>query len=252
MWLDVVFAPTELPAALSALPGAACAVIDVVRATTSLAVMGERAVAAVQIAPDLPQARAMAASQPGVLLVGEEGGLAPSGFDYSNSPATLAAAELAGRTVVFATTNGTRALVAAQALGADIIITAALRNARAVADFALRQSACVLICAGRGQRAALDDLFTAGTIVGMAADQAEAQGQTLRLTECAELARQMARTAGAPLEVLRRSDAGQALFPIGMETDLPWCAAQSVTDVLPRVVGTGAAGEPLIGFFLST
>ena len=251
MRLDVVFSPTELPAALGALPGAACAIIDVVRATTSLTVMGERAVLAVHIAADIPHARTLAARYPNALLVGEEGGAAPAGFDYSNTPSGLSAAPIAGREVIFATTNGTRAFVTAEANGASIMLAAALRNAGAVADFALRQpasSAFLLVCAGRSQRVALDDLYTAGMLAGIIQAQASAQQIPLHMNECAELALHVARTAGTPLDVLQRSASGQSTAEVGMAVDLPWCAALSVSTTIPRVIGKGANGEPIIAF----
>jgi phosphosulfolactate phosphohydrolase-like enzyme len=112
-------------------------VVDVIRATTTLNVLFERGCGRVLVASDVASARAAHhhAREPKPLLAGEAGGVAPPGFDGGNSPAEYAARDVAGRDVIFATTNGTRALRAC--VGGGAIFAAALRNARAVAAAAL-------------------------------------------------------------------------------------------------------------------
>ena len=48
------------------------------------------------------------------LLGGERGGVRIDGFDLDNSPAGYTAERVAGKTVVFTTTNGTAALLRSQ------------------------------------------------------------------------------------------------------------------------------------------
>lgn len=54
-------------------------------------------------------------ANPHMLVMGEDRGRRPDGFDFSNSPVELAAAELAGRVLVQLTSAGTRGVVAARA-----------------------------------------------------------------------------------------------------------------------------------------
>ncbi len=247
--LDVVFSPTELAAAIARVPSVTCAAIDVLRATTTLAVMGERAAARVILAPDVAEARALAAAQPGCLLAGEVDAARPPGFDFGNSPAEVGTADLAGRTIIFATTNGTRTLRACVALGARATIAASLRNATAVADSLLAlpgdATAC-LVAAGRLDRVALDDAVAAGIIARIIRERARQAGMTLTLTEPAELAILIAEHAGEPIDVFRRSDAGRAVLALGLEADLAWSAALDATRVVPRVA---AAGGELVAEF---
>jgi 2-phosphosulfolactate phosphatase len=248
MQLDVVAAPGEIAAALRDLPGAACGVIDVVRATTSLVVLGERGATHVVVAADVMQARAWAQLHPGTLLAGEVDGLAPPGFDFGNDPAALLAAEIAGKSFAFATTNGTRAIHTAQSHGAGLIVAAALRNADAIAAWAVQQPAFLLICAGRAGRMALDDLYTAGMLAERIATFAKRAQVGCQMSEAAHIARQIARTAGAPEAVLRQSAAGQAVSEIGLAAGLDACAAINASRVIPRVTGAGPDGEPIITF----
>lgn len=112
-------------------------VVDVIRATTTLCVLFERGCRRALVAPDIATARDLRGRRAFAeyLLAGEVGGVAPPGFDLGNSPAEVAEADLAGRSVLFATTNGTRALAACAGGGA--IFAGAFRNARAVAAAAL-------------------------------------------------------------------------------------------------------------------
>jgi 2-phosphosulfolactate phosphatase len=251
MWIDVVSTPTELADALIEHRGSACAVIDVVRATTTLVVLGERQVARVLVAADVAAARALAQALPGTLLAGEIGGITPPGFDFGNTPAELLRADLAGRWVAFATTNGTRALRAAWIGQAHAIYAAALRNAGAVADLAFQQPAerdLLLVCAGRSSRLALDDLYAAGVIVGLIQQRATQMDAPIAFTESAVIARDLARTAGLPLDVLRRSEAGRAVIEIGLAADLACCAALNASAIVPRVAGVGPDDELIITY----
>lgn len=138
--VDVALIP-ELAGLAPAQRGTVYVVVDVIRATTTLSVLFERGCRRLLIAPDIASARSAhaRADEPKPLLAGETGGIAPPGFDCGNSPTEIAAREVTGREVIFATTNGTRALRACAGGGA--IFAGAFRNARAVATAALAASA---------------------------------------------------------------------------------------------------------------
>ena len=56
----------------------------------------------------------MKAADPDVFVMGEDRGRRPLGFDFSNSPVEVAAADLDGRASVQRTSAGTRGVVAAR------------------------------------------------------------------------------------------------------------------------------------------
>jgi 2-phosphosulfolactate phosphatase len=138
--VDVTLAPFLLPDAAATRRRIICIVVDVIRATTTLCVQFERGCRRVYVAGSIEQARAAArelaheaaaTAQSAPLLAGEVRSVAPPGFDYGNSPAEFGALDLEGREVVFATTNGTRALYACAGSAATLV--GSLRNATAVA-----------------------------------------------------------------------------------------------------------------------
>ncbi|HTV24513.1 MAG TPA: 2-phosphosulfolactate phosphatase [Polyangiaceae bacterium] len=103
-----------------------------------------------------------------VLALGEERGHRPEGFDFSNSPAAIARADLRGRVLVQSTSSGTRGVVAARR--ATRLWCASLVNASATAA-ALRASglgAPAYVLTGRADPsqadAGLDDRATAELI----------------------------------------------------------------------------------------
>jgi 2-phosphosulfolactate phosphatase len=142
--VDVALVPSLLPAAPLVRCRTICVVVDVVRATTTLCVQFERGCQRVYVAGSIEGARTAAqtlareaatSARPAPLLAGEVRSVAPPGFDYGNSPAEFGGLDLANRDVVFATTNGTRALHAC--LGSAATLAGSLRNATAVASAAV-------------------------------------------------------------------------------------------------------------------
>jgi 2-phosphosulfolactate phosphatase len=239
--------------------------VDVIRATTSLCIFFEYGCNQVLVAPSVAAARAARTRLgPRWVLAGEVGGARPDDFDLGNSPAEIAGAALAGRDVLFATTNGTRALHACT--GGHAIFAGSFRNAAAVATTALAtlseenarapigepedpQPDIVVVCAGRDDKPTYDDTLCAGYLVRKLTEAAHAMGRDIILRENAPLAFDAAAGAEALWgyrNALARSEAARAIARIGLSGDLDWCAATNVTQVVPQVTGVDASGELLI------
>jgi 2-phosphosulfolactate phosphatase len=226
-------------------------VIDVLRATTSMLTLLERGCAEVVIAPTVEAARRYAAEGAPVRTgrgspleradrirtAGEEGGLAPPGFDFGNSPAEFARADVSGNRVVLATTNGTRAFHAVR--DAPVLLAACLRNrtaaARAAAAAALRAELDVcIVCAGRQGRFSLDDAYTAGAVAeALRAELADLA--PVDATDAVLAARALYRAWPDSVELFRQTAGGRNVVAIGLEEDLLYCAAHDVSDSVPRV-----------------
>lgn len=226
-----------LPEEAGALRGRTVVVIDVLRATTSLLVMLERGCAEVLIAPSIEAARRYRRAHPEVLLAGERGGRAPAGFDFGNSPVAFAAAALAGRRLVFATTNGTRAVRLAR--DASVVLLGCLRNRSAVAREALATVAqggpgLSLVCAGREGRFSLDDAYTAGAIVDAALTRRDGPG-SVDPTDAALAALALYRGTAEAAALFRQTRAGQNVIEIGLPDDLDYCAEPDRSAMVPRL-----------------
>lgn len=89
----------------------AAVVIDVIRAFTTAAYAFGAGAAALMPVGTVAQALALRERFPEALLMGEERGLMPAGFDVGNSPAALDGRDLRGRLLVQRTGMGTQGLV---------------------------------------------------------------------------------------------------------------------------------------------
>ena len=219
-------------------PAGACAVVDVIRASTTLIELAGAGDPEVWLATDHAAARAAAARLgPGTLLGGEEGGLRPEGYDFGNSPREAAAGAYAGRRVVFVTTNGTNALRRWSAARRTFV--GALRNRDAVARRLVETEAAggslTVVCAGKEGTLALDDVYAAGAIVSRIL---ELRPET-ELDETATVALRVTRAQPDAEAALAESQSAQALVGVGLWDDVPYCAALDVSPAVPVLGGGG-------------
>jgi 2-phosphosulfolactate phosphatase len=167
-------------------------VIDVLRAATTVATAlaaGARAVIPFESVEETV-VRAKAYARGAVKLAGERRMLRVEGFDLGNSPREYTADAVAGRTLLYSTTNGTAALTATH--GARRVYFAAFVNAAATAA-AVRQAMLpdepvLIVCSGHERRLALEDVVCAGRLVrGIAEGRADmVRGDGARVAEATE------------------------------------------------------------------
>jgi 2-phosphosulfolactate phosphatase len=202
----------------------ACAVIDVIRATSTIAAALAHG-AGVQPVADVAEAFALKERNPGVILAGERGGQALPGFDLGNSPEDFTASRVQGRRVILTTTNGTQALAACR--GARAVVTASLLNLDAVVA-RLRQLGppWIIVCAGFEGDFGVDDAVVAGAL-------AEALGQDHSLVS-------LYRSVRDDLTgLLLGSAAGRELRKVGLEKDIPFCAQLNLFSIVPTLSADG-------------
>lgn len=213
-------------------------VIDVLRATTSILTLFERGCAEVLAAPTVEAARRYAVeSAMRVRTAGEEGGLPPAGFEFGNSPAGFARADVAGSRVVIATTNGTRALHAVRE--APAVFAACLRNRAAAARAAAAAARegghdLTVVCAGREGRFSLDDAYTAGGVADALVDRLAGRA-VVTTTDAVLAARALYRAWPDPIDIFRQTAGGRNVLAIGLEEDLHYCAVRDSSELVPRV-----------------
>ena len=226
-----------LPGSLTPDPQGVCAVVDVIRATTTLIAMAEAGDPEVWIAGDVTAAREAARQLgPGTLLCGERGGLPPQGFDHGNSPREFQETDLTGRRLVLSTTNGAFAIERWRESRRTFI--AALRNAGAVAERLLEDrdaTSITVACAGRNGALALDDVYTAGVIV----QRLLQNSPDLDLDESAVTALHVAGAYPSANAALAASRSARLLKPVGLWDDVDYCAATDASRAVPEVGDKG-------------
>lgn len=222
-----------LPAEAMAMEADCFIVVDVLRATTTMAALFGAGLARLTVADEIDLARRLAAKR-GALLFGEVGGLRPPGFDYGNSPVEAATANVLGREAVLFTTNGTRALCALAARGGMVAAAAAL-NAGAAARLATRFERTAIVCAGdqHGRRFALEDLAAAGLLVKrvLALNGGRVAGEAALLAAGLE--------GGNPGALIASAHHAQALRDLALGADVEAAAMVDTVEVVPVVVECG-------------
>jgi 2-phosphosulfolactate phosphatase len=199
-------------------------VVDVIRATSSIAQALASGYERVLCCAEIEEARALRA-----VVGGERNAVVVEGFDVGASPREFATAPRA-KTLILTTTNGTRTILTAVArcevvlLGSLLNLSSLVRAARAAGgDVAV-------ICSGFKGAFALDDAYCAGRIV------AELDGERSDAAIAAEV---VARAWPTPLDGLNARTYG---LP-GLEADIEFCAQVDLLDTVPRfgrMVGTAA------------
>lgn len=232
MRIDVLFGPAAItPAAVS---GRVVAVIDVLRASTTIAAAlanGARHVVPLDSADEVIT-RAKQFSRSDVRMAGERKMLPIPGFDLGNSPREFTREAVEGKTVLFTTTNGTSALVAIQ--GARDVVVASYVNFSAVSAL-LRTAArggtdVAIVCAGRDRQFSLEDAACAGRYARSLAKRIPREELGDGAFACTILDRRY----GDRLDQLfADSEHGQALADAGFEADLAMCAAVDSYPVIP-------------------
>ncbi len=230
MNLTVCFTPAEVRA--GDVDGASAVVIDVVRATSCIVEAMAAGAAAIVPAVSVEEAVRLRDRAPDneVLLCGERHGLRIEGFDLGNSPAEFTCEAVEGKRLVMTTTNGTKALAAAE--GAERILPASFLNLGAVADAVRGDRAVVIVCAGKEGRFAMDDTVCAGHLLRRILD---GHARPAFLDERARAASDLAGIHEVSAGMLARTAAGRALVDVGLGSDLALCADTDRHKIVPMM-----------------
>lgn len=232
MRVDVVFGGATLSP--SDVAGRVVAVIDVLRASTSIAAAlanGARAVIPFESSDEVVM-RAKAFERAQVLLAGERRMLPIPGFDLGNSPNEFTPEIVEGKTVLMTTTNGTRAITATQ--GARDVVVASYVNYTAVLAMlrsALRGGTDItIVCAGRERQFSLEDAGCAGRF----ANNVSKRLTGVVLNDAAQACALIDRKYGErTIKLFEASEHGRALRDAGFGDDLVMCAAVDSYSVIP-------------------
>jgi 2-phosphosulfolactate phosphatase len=224
MRTDVAFTPAE------AGPAYVAVVVDVMRATSTIAQALAAGYGRVLCCGEIEDARALRKELGDEAVVGGERQAALiEGFDLGASPRDYL--EPRAETAIMTTTNGTRTILAAAA-NAEIVLLGSLLNLDAVAAAAREPGEDVtVVCAGYEGAFAIDDAYCAGRIVELL------EGKR---TDAAVASATLARAFPTAWEGVNARTYG----PPGLEEDLRWCTQENTLTVVPRFTRmVGAAAE---------
>ena len=147
------------------LSNAVVVIIDVFRATSTIASALYNGARCVIPVDSVPKAIEIARSIDGI-AAGERDGKIAEGLIHGNSPMEYGRDFIENKTLVLTTTNGTRLLHMALERGADTIISGSFPNLSAVCNYLVKAGKNVVLgCAGWKDRFNLEDTLFAGAVI---------------------------------------------------------------------------------------
>ncbi|WP_300601835.1 2-phosphosulfolactate phosphatase [Niabella sp.] len=147
------------------LNNAVVVVIDVFRATSTIAAALYNGAQYIIPVDSVPRAIEISKSVKGI-AAGERDGKLADGLSHGNSPMEYKRDFIEDQVLVLTTTNGTRLLHMALEQGADDIITGSFPNLSSVCNYLIAQGKNVILaCAGWKDKFNLEDTLFAGAVI---------------------------------------------------------------------------------------
>jgi len=136
-------------------------IVDILRATSSICAAIHNGVKSIIPVATVEEAWAM--KQQGYMVASERDGFVLDFADFGNSPFNFTPEIVAGKEIVYSTTNGTRCIHMAS--HSKAIVIGSFLNISALADWLIQQDAPILIfCASWKDRFSLEDTVFAGAL----------------------------------------------------------------------------------------
>ncbi|MBT3232890.1 MAG: 2-phosphosulfolactate phosphatase [Calditrichaeota bacterium] len=231
--VDLFFTPAAV--AGERLKGYNAVVIDVLRAATSITtalnngakgvIPSESSSAVIDLANEMGKGD--------LLLCGEKDGRMVEGFHLGNSPSDYSKDRVRGKILVFGSTNGTPAVVRASI--AKSVWLCGFINLDAIVDAIFNSPdpfPLAILCAGKYNGFALEDVACGGLLVERIISRFSSE--ELHLNDAARSAMLIYKEfCTDTLTLLRNCEHGKFLIDIGMESDLPICASDSLIPIAP-------------------
>ena len=206
------------------------AVIDVFRATSVIVEALHNGARAIIPVVNVEEAVLMRQKfgEDEALLGGERDTVMIEGFDLDNSPLMYKPETVRGKTIIFTTTNGTRAIQNSR--GASSIMVASFLNMSAVCDALARMNRDVaLVCSGREDRFTAEDGLCAGAMVGTLV-----LNYGFEMSDIAEVLQQMYANAASDLRKrLETTTHYKDINARGYDADIRFCLQRDIYDVVP-------------------
>ena len=159
--IEVCFSPALFPGFRNS--EAIAVIVDILRATSAIVTAFENGVNRIIPVGTLEEARAF--KEKGFMVAAERDGLVRDFADFGNSPHNFTRDRVAGKQIVYSTTNGTQAIHVAK--DCNQVLIGAYLNFTSLKDWIIKQQRDVIfLCAGWKNKFNLEDTLFAGAMGG--------------------------------------------------------------------------------------
>ncbi len=211
--------------------GHVAVLVDILRASTTITHAFAHGVKEVLPCQTVEAALARAASLPErPLLGGERNAVLIPGFDLDNSPFSYTRERVAGKSVVFTTTNGTRVLDQCQIV-AEVLVGAFVNRAAVAARLRIETRPVHIICAGTDGCLTAEDILFAGALATDLSAAPEAGDVQTQLA--LDFWQRHKQSEPDFRSTMMQSRGGQNLCALGKEQDVEYAMTQNQFDLVP-------------------
>ncbi len=202
-------------------------IIDILRATSTICTAFARGVK--EIIPVATVDEALKYKKSGHIVAGEQNGKTLPFADYGNSPLSLMAVELRDKSMIFCTTNGTKA-VSAAAQARRLIFGSYLNFSALTAFLEKNNNDIVLLCSGWNNNFSLEDTLFAGALCTKLII-----GKKFRLCDDAAMAAMNLwnQAKNNLLCYIKKGTHYKRLIDLGFVDDIKYCHTFDTTDKVP-------------------
>jgi len=201
--------------------------VDILRATTSICTAFANGVERIIPVGDLEDARKY--KERGFLVASEQDGKKLDFADFGNSAFSFTRENIGGKTLVYCTTNGTRALDTARKAG-EIVIGSFINLSALVAWLTVRKKNVVILCSGWKNKFCLEDSIFAGALASKLIESHIFSihcDSTVAAIELWNIAKQDI------LNYIRKAAHSHRLKRLGLDDVIPYSFTLDQTDVVP-------------------
>ena len=234
MKLNVIFSPVQSDEIF--FTGKTTVVIDVLRASSTIISALESGAREVIPVGTIEFAVKVSGGMFGgqTLLGGERNTKKIEGFALGNSPSEYTKEIVSGKTIVFYSTNGSKAIVKAKY--SDNLFICSFSNINALANHLIKLNEDIIVlCSGNNNFFSLEDSVCAGKLV----QEILSKNSKVSLTDSSNAAIAIFKTFGKDVKkMLRNTEHGQLLLNNGYEEDIELCAKLDSSDVIPVYSGS--------------
>ncbi len=177
------------------------------------------------------------------LLGGERNTKKIEGFALGNSPFEYTEDIVAGKSIIFYTTNGTKAIVKAK-FSSDLFICSFTNISAVAKHLALLDKDCEIQCAGRSNNFSMEDTVCAGKLIS----EIEKIKGDITLSDSARASIALSKSFGRSIhKMLSETEHGKLLIENGYNDDLKFCSKINSSGIIPYYVGNVLKSLPDAG-----
>ncbi|MFN3134913.1 MAG: 2-phosphosulfolactate phosphatase [Candidatus Kryptonium sp.] len=233
MNIDLFFTPLQVQDELS-LQNKTVLVVDVLRASTTIATALKNGARVIIPAASIENAVKYASTleEGSFLLCGERGGEIIDGFHLGNSPLEYTEEKVKGKTLIYASTNGSIAITKTKYAKYSLIV--GFVNISEAVKFVNEKNNndILILCSGKLNRFCIEDAVCGGMITFLLTKGKSKKN--INLSDSAMAALRLYKAYRKDLlKMLRESEHGRFLISLGFEEDLKVASSVDSIPVLP-------------------